>query len=907
MFDLFKRKTRKEVSITTVTTPTPEGLKVLVKKGEELLSIPFQLSATEYRAASSQLLQLLEELWYDELLKEQGHSYILPFELIYELAPEEKQLLDLPPEPALLNMELDNKSFVGSKQFSFTPKYSYQDFWQLEKVGKRNGPIIQLPTKQRILIDRDQYHLLTLIDAQPDPRNQDELFSYIAEVKKKATDLGVKLNTHIEKENYHFVNELGYEIQQDADVIDILPQLKDDELDSNVLKELSNRQSGYIQHEGTRVFVDGSVKKQANMLQNLEPISGSNIPKFIENPEAFLPEQLEISIEQFSERVRNLGIRVYKAQPFVHARNKERGWFELETGFHVSDEEGERKGELATESIKDLIEEATEKGEEYLQWEGQWLRIPNDASEFVSASEKLQTELQDDKSIDYSKLPYVLEIFENVNQLEYNAPILEIQQSLRDLNVFDKQPPAIFKATLKPFQEDGFIWMKSLHFRKVGGLLADDMGLGKTIQVIAFLSYLKEIDKLGPSLIVVPKTLMENWQKEIMKFAPSMVGSIYFHRGTERVKKVEIIKQQTIVITTYQTLVRDQLTLGQVDWSAVICDEAQAMKNPTTAVSKVIKALKSTFRLAMTGTPVENSLTELWSIVDFVQPGMLGSLKEFKDAYIKPLEEENIAPLEIEEKLTQQLMMNYKRRTKQKELKGQLPAKHNHPIEVLLGKKQEELYLNIIGLVKEKVIPPIKAIGQLKMLSSHPGLINEEYLNLPLKAVPKLAQTISLIKEIQAKNEKVLIFTEYKQMQVILKRYILEELNVNAAIINGETSRRQLVVDHFNQKPGFDVMILSPKAAGTGLTITSANHVIHYTRWWNPAVENQSTDRVYRIGQEKEVHVYYPIVKSSGKLDTVEEIVQRIIHDKQELANSVIVPSKKLDIEKEILEAGVVS
>lgn len=193
------------------------------------------------------------------------------------------------------------------------------------------------------------------------------------------------------------------------------------------------------------------------------------------------------------------------------------------------------------------------------------------------------------------------------------------------------------------------------------------------------------------------------------------------------------------------------------------------------------------------------------------------------------------------------------------------------------------------------------------MLSAHPGLMNDEYLNLPLKSVPKLAQTITLLKEIKEKNEKVLIFTEYKQMQLILKRYILEELNVNASIINGETSRRQQVVDSFNQKPGFDVMILSPKAAGTGLTITSANHVIHYTRWWNPAVENQATDRVYRIGQEKEVHVYYPIAKSTTKIDTVEEIVQRIIHDKQGLANSVIVPSKMLDIEKEILKGVSIS
>ncbi|MFC5775612.1 DEAD/DEAH box helicase [Ectobacillus antri] len=333
-----------------------------------------------------------------------------------------------------------------------------------------------------------------------------------------------------------------------------------------------------------------------------------------------------------------------------------------------------------------------------------------------------------------------------------------------------------------------------------------------------------------------------------------------------------------------------------------MCDEAQAIKNPTTAASKVIKAMKARFRLALTGTPVENSLNELWSIMDFVQPGLLGSLSQFKQEFVNKFEG---TETDIEEKLTARISKVYKRRTKTGELGDQLPSKTIAVREIPMGQIQLELYKEVITLVKQKMLSGLEAIQKLKSLSSHPALLNEKYMNLTPQDVPKLKETLQIIEEVRQKGEKVLIFTEYIQMQNLLRKYIREQFDINPMIINGVTNRRQQVVDMFNQNSGFDVMILSPKAAGTGLTITSANHVIHYTRWWNPAVENQATDRVYRIGQNKPVTVYYPIVIDKQgvlKEGTVEQIVHRILEEKQSLASSVIVPSKNLRIEEEILK-----
>lgn len=426
------------------------------------------------------------------------------------------------------------------------------------------------------------------------------------------------------------------------------------------------------------------------------------------------------------------------------------------------------------------------------------------------------------------------------------------------------------------------------------------MGLGKTIQVISYLAYLKEMDRLTPTLLVLPKTLIDNWKNEMEKFAPFLTENIYMHLGAGRLKDPDVISTFDIVLTTYQTLIRDQLVMGRVDWQMVICDEAQAIKNPSTGASIVVKALKNRGRIALTGTPVENNLTELWSIVDFVQPGILGSLKEFKASYESRLDDESNYDA-IQKEIESKIRFIYKRRTKAGELRGQLPTKTEYKHPVSMGKQQYAMYMNILRQVKDKEIPAIQGIMNLKMLSSHPGIVDGSMKSINIKNVPKLVKTLELLHDIKNKGEKAIIFTEYRKMQAILKQAIINEFELNPAIINGTIDRRQDIIDHFNQKDGFDILILAPKAAGTGLTITSANHVIHYTRWWNPAVEIQATDRVYRIGQGKNVSVYYPIVTSDAGGKSVEEVIDKLLSKKKELAENVIVPSKDIDIEKEVL------
>jgi superfamily II DNA or RNA helicase len=898
----FKRKgSTLSSSLNIEIKPGDKGLSINVFRDENKLEIPFQLSALDFKNLNfPDTLHLLEELWYDELLVEESEGYFLPYEVIYQLEPKERGHLQVPEETTIVDLKLENTGFVGSKNFEIVPRYSTTKWGQLDLIGSRKGPVIILPNEEKLLRPNNQFQFLETINESIEKRNQDDLFPYIARVKKMAKEMNIPLSNHLERENYHFIEDMDITLGNSDSHITVSPVLKDDSLPFETLQSMNQKSAGYMKSDnGERIFVDHKVRENAKVISEMQAIEGQDIPKFVQNPEAYLPEGLSISLEQFGERVRELGIRVYRAQPYVHAQNSERGWFQLDTGFNIQDEDGETEETLSVSELEDKINQAKENGEDYIQWEGKWIHVPHEGKEFAEASQKAK-ELMQQQGTDFTSLPYVLEIFENFSNLEYNAPILEEIQKFEDLGVFEKIPPASFKALLKPFQEDGFVWMKSLHVRKIGGLLADDMGLGKTIQVIAFLSYLESINESTPSLIVVPKTLMDNWQKELNKFAPILGARVYLHSGSSRVKAKEFLEDSSIVITTYQTLVRDQLLLGQVNWKVVICDEAQAIKNPTTSVSKVLKALKANFRLAMTGTPVENGLSELWSIMDFVQPGMLGSLKEFKEDYIKPLQSNVESAEEIEKRITGKLRFSYKRRTKQGELKDQLPEKRKSSLSVPMGKKQQQLYEDTLTLVQNKIKKPLQAIMELKQISSHPGLVFPEYRSMPLKDVPKLEKTIEIIREIKNKQEKVLIFTEYKVMQMILREHILNEFGIHAPIINGETPRRQLEVDRFNDSSNFNVMILSPKAAGTGLTITSANHVIHYTRWWNPAVENQATDRVYRIGQTKDVYVHYPIVENK-----VELTVNKILSEKENLANNIIVPSNSIDIEKEILN-GVV-
>ena len=910
LFD-FINKRRKNVSsldpdIMVEKTLVSQGLLYRVVREGQNLRFPLNLRISELRQLSNaELLETLEDLWFEGYLEPGESGFILTIDRFQELPQELKERLGIP-LPTKLNVRLAHESAVGSPHFRFVLEKNYEQWGHLERTSKFIGPWIVLPNQQVLLMNEEQYQFQQLINEVPNAMDRDKIFTYVAQVRSTAERLGYPMDDYLRHQEYLFVDQLDVDVEYDQTAITFSPRYGSmDKVSPEILSSMSAASSRYAVDDNNRkVFVKSSIVEEANRIHDLPPVTGTDIPKFVENPEAFLPEIDGLDLSRFGERVKSLGIRVYRAQPFVHATEHERGWFELDFGFAAQDEDGEVHQTWEASEMQDLITQAKENGEEFIEWNGNWLRLPKDAEQFVDSTETVKRELFGGGNlVDVTKLPYVLEIYDNISQLEFNQPILRAQQEMQDLGIFTKQPPASFLASLKPFQTDGFVWIKSLHYRKLGGLLADDMGLGKTIQVISFLSYLQDIDCLTPTLVVVPKTLMDNWEKEVRKFAPSLLQSLYIHRGTQRLKDAEDLRRIGITVTTYHTLAKDQLVFGQVDWQAVICDEAQAIKNPSTAASKVLKAMKSKFRLAMTGTPVENGLSELWSIMDYVQPGLLGSLSQFKAEFMSKLDGES-NDSETEKKLLARMSMVYKRRTKSEELGDQLPPKQSINMDVPLGPEQSKLYAEVLTLVRNKAMDGLQAIQKLKALSSHPGLVADQYINLPYEQVPKLQETINIIRKVKEKGEKVLIFTEYIKMQEILRTVVRDCFDINPMIINGMTDRRQEQVDRFNNNLGFDVMILSPKAAGTGLTITSANHVIHYTRWWNPAVENQATDRAYRIGQEKPVFVYYPIVtdtKGLTRKGTVEEIVHQLLTEKQEMASSVIVSSRKLNIEEEIL------
>ncbi|QIZ08473.1 DEAD/DEAH box helicase [Priestia megaterium] len=907
IFKFFKKDETIQIpQIIIKKNKTRNGLEFYIQKENEtdFLTFPLQLSILEIKQQKNiELLEALEELWYEEFLEVSVQGYLLSYRKFYELPVEIKSILQIPDEVDL-DLRLSHVGAIGTSNFKFILEKDYQNWINIQSTSTQIGPWITLADGTEFLMNKNHYEFEQLVNQVPDPRDRNQIFPFVARVRKEAKVRNIPLNTYLEKQEYLFVDQLDIDVTYEESEISLQPKYKQSnlEIDHSVLDYMSNNTAAYYSDSiGKKYFVSQEIHHEANQLSQIPPIRGQQIPKFVENPEAFLPETNSIDMSVFSERVKSLGIQVYRAQPYVHASEKERGWFELNIGLTAVDEHGETQHQFSDMEMETLINRARDNGEEFIEWNGNWLKIPEKADEFLEASKKVNEQFDDKKGLEFSNLPYILEIYENINHLEFNQPLLEVQKTIDDLGVIKPETPPQLLATLKPFQTEGYVWMKLLHFRRLGGLLADDMGLGKTVQVITFLTYLYQTKQLTPVLIVAPKTLIDNWQNELEKFAPSLLSSFYIHRGSNRLKNPEVIKQYGITITTYQTLVKDQFIFGQIDWNAVICDEAQAIKNPSTSASKVLKAMKSRFRIAMTGTPVENGLSELWSIMDFVQPGLLGSLSQFKQEFINKLETNS--EKEVELNLIAKISKVYKRRTKSEELGDQLPPKNLITKEVSMGKIQAKLYEEVISLVRNKMIDGLEAIQKLKALSSHPALINEAYLDLPTAQVPKLMETLKMIEDIKQKNEKVLIFTEYIKMQTILRNAIRDQFNINPNIINGMTNRRLDVVNWFNSKEGFDVLILSPKAAGTGLTITSANHVIHYTRWWNPAVENQATDRVYRIGQEKPVYVYYPIVSDKQKRTsngTVEEIVHKILSEKQELASNVITTSKKMNIEEEV-------
>ncbi len=484
-----------------------------------------------------------------------------------------------------------------------------------------------------------------------------------------------------------------------------------------------------------------------------------------------------------------------------------------------------------------------------------------------------------------------------VTDVQVDGPLRDLLSGLVQARMERLPQPRGFRGKLRPYQIDGFSWLVFLRRWGLGACLADDMGLGKTPQTIALFLYEREQGITDhPALVVCPTSVLVNWRREIHRFAPSL--AVMIHHGLQRLQGddfVEAARRHDVVITSYALLHRDIDTLRRVPWSDVVLDEAQNIKNPHTKTAQAARQLPAEFRLALTGTPIENRLSELWSIFNFLNPGFLGSQRQFRTLFAIPIErygsEEHVQRLR---RLVSPFIL---RRVKtDKHIIKDLPEKLEIKVYVTLTQEQVTLYQAVVDNALEAIAAStgmerrglvLSTLMKLKQICNHPAQFlgeSPDVARLEGRS-GKLQRLVEMLEEILAEGDKVLIFTQFRRMGDLLKAYLEHVLGADVLWLHGgvRQKERQALIDAFQSPYGPPIFLLSLRAGGTGLNLTAANHVIHFDRWWNPAVENQATDRAYRIGQERTVEVHKFVT-----VGTVEERIDALLEQKKDLAERIV-------------------
>lgn len=485
--------------------------------------------------------------------------------------------------------------------------------------------------------------------------------------------------------------------------------------------------------------------------------------------------------------------------------------------------------------------------------------------------------------------------FQSLELNDRQAPLTRtMMEQLQDFSGLQPiSAPAGLKAELRPYQQQGLDWLVFLHRYGLGGVLADDMGLGKTLQALALLLHLKETAQLTqPAMILAPTSLVGNWQHEAARFAPDL--KVLVIHGPQRHDAFEHINDHDLMITTYPLLLCDGDHYAKRHFSVLVWDEAQAIKNPITKVAQQVRELKGGLRLCLSGTPLENHLGELWALLDFVLPGLLGGRSRFNRSYRQPIENENNR--ERQQELGQKLAPFMLRRTKAEVVK-ELPAKTEITQYVELQGKQRALYEGIRVSMEKRMrslvaqkgmarshIEFLDALLKLRQACIDPRLVKLEKA-ADIKEHAKLDWLSDAIPRMLAEGRNLLVFSQFTGVLELIEAD-LKQQNIAYSKLTGKTRHRQPAIDSFQQGET-RVFLISLKAGGSGLNLTAADVVIHVDPWWNPAVENQTTDRAHRIGQDKPVFMYKLVAA-----DTVEERIQQMQQQKQALADALLIDTE---------------
>jgi len=531
-----------------------------------------------------------------------------------------------------------------------------------------------------------------------------------------------------------------------------------------------------------------------------------------------------------------------------------------------------------------------------VQWRGQWVLLdPSEVTEVQRAlhdrgrltmREALSTALGETMPQEGSRPPV---------DVIAEGPLAGLLEKLRD-GVTPAQPPADLVGELRPYQQRGLGWLSTMSALDLGGCLADDMGLGKTVQTIAYLLARRASTPADerPALIVCPTSVVGNWERELARFAPTL--PVVRHHGPGRARTRDALAEappHAVIVTTYATLRRDRAVLGEMDWAVAILDEAQNVKNPSAQQAAAARALTASHRFALTGTPVENRLAELWSILEFCVPGFLGALEPFRREYALPIERYRDAG--AAERLRRLVRPFILRRLKSDPaVVADLPAKQEMSVVCTLTREQATLYQAAVDDAMARITRSdgierrgnvLALLTALKQICNHPAHYLKEKGPLPRRS-GKLTRLTEMLEETVAAGDRALVFTQYREMGDRLVAHLESTLGIDTLFLHGGVPReaRDAMVRRFQEDPlAPNVFVLSLRAGGTGLNLTRATRVFHFDRWWNPAVEDQATDRAHRIGQERVVQVYRLLAAG-----TLEEKIDRMLVEKRDLADRIV-------------------
>ncbi|WP_457574906.1 SNF2-related protein [Desulfolithobacter sp.] len=481
--------------------------------------------------------------------------------------------------------------------------------------------------------------------------------------------------------------------------------------------------------------------------------------------------------------------------------------------------------------------------------------------------------------------------FTGVDAQGWLARVIEGLKSGEKLPVI--APPNTLSGQLRPYQQRGLSWLHFLSRFGLGGCLADDMGLGKTIQALALILKNREQGQTEPVLLICPTSVLGNWQREAARFAPDLAVLLHHGSGRSREKAFEEnAARHHLVLTSFGLAFRDVQTLHQVSWGGLIVDEAHNIKNPDTRQSRAIRSIPARFRIALTGTPVENSLMDLWSIMNFCNPGFLGTRSSFRKKYLAPVQiRQDKKTADRLRRITRPFLL--RRLKTDKQIIRDLPEKQETDIPVTLTPEQASLYQAVVseadrelamasGMQRRGVI--LATLMKLKQICNHPAHFLGQKRPLAGRS-GKLDRLLEMMRILRDADDSALVFTQFREMGDLLTPYLRTGLGIPVYFLHGGVSRkkRDVMVREFQDGAGTAIMVLSLKAGGTGLNLTRASHVFHFDRWWNPAVEDQATDRAFRIGQKKNVQVHKFLCQG-----TVEERIDQLLKKKKDLAQQVI-------------------